>query len=66
MCPPEVEDGYTANYIPEVTESLSEAYETVLIAGEDNFVIDTLFSLDCSLYAGESYRERSLRAVSTL
>lgn len=52
-CPSEVEDGYTSDYAPEVAASLAEPYETVLITGEDSRFIDTLFSLDCTLYVGE-------------
>lgn len=51
-CPLAVEDGYTADYVPEVKDSFAETYETILLEGEDGDYIDARSALDCTLYVG--------------
>lgn len=45
--------GYTAAYVPEASLPLDDQYDTMLISGNDSLVIDSNFSMDCTLYLGE-------------
>ena len=45
--------GYTTDYVPEASIPLDEQYDAALIEGDDIDIIDSDFSLDCTLYLGE-------------
>ena len=52
-CGTSPERGYTDDYVPSRTTSLDEQYDTDLIKGNDTDFIDTMNSVDCSLFMGE-------------
>ena len=45
--------GYTDNHIPEVSTPLDEQYDATFIDGDDIDIIDSDFSVDCTLLLGE-------------
>ena len=51
--------GYTADYVPEPSVSLDAQYDAELIDGIDVDIIDSDFTVDCTLYLGE--RRSALR-----
>ena len=55
-CGDNPEDGFTSGYVPALTSGLDDAYDTVLITGDDTDFIDTRSSVNCSLYMGERTR----------
>lgn len=58
-CPTTATAGYTAAYEPVVATSLAEAYESLLIEGDDAEFIFSENSVDCTLYAGKMMRHVS-------
>lgn len=52
-CGDNPEYGYTSAYAPEASSSLDEPYDATLITGDNVDLLDTDFSMDCSLYLGE-------------
>ena len=45
--------GYASNYVPKPSDPLDEEYDTALISGDDIDMIDSHFSVNCTLYLGE-------------
>ena len=52
-CGTNPEVGYTEDYVPEVSVSLHAQYDAELIDGIDIDIIDSDFSVDCTLLLGE-------------
>ncbi|CAM9969109.1 unnamed protein product, partial [Ectocarpus fasciculatus] len=44
--------GYTDDHVPVASESLHEAYDALLIAGDDEDIIGSDFTVNCTLYLG--------------
>lgn len=59
-CGDDAEVGYASGYEPDVTTSLAAPYETELITGKDNDVINTTITVDCELFAGACVAASSL------
>ncbi|CAM9290040.1 unnamed protein product, partial [Ascophyllum nodosum] len=51
-CDDDAEAGYTEDYVPEAYPSLDEAYDAVLVAGNDSDYLVSDSNLNCSLYLG--------------
>ena len=54
-CDDDAEAGYTEDYVPEAYPSLDEAYDAVLVAGNDSDYLVSDSNLNCSLYLGEPF-----------
>lgn len=55
-CDSSAEEGYSDDYVPAEATDLSDVYDAELIEGDDTDYIGSRYSLDCSLYEGQSRR----------
>lgn len=53
-CGDGAEIGYTEDHVPVASEPLHEVYDAMLIEGDDVDIIDSDFTVNCTLYLGES------------